>query len=93
MAGAWAPYQTIRHRLYGGVVEIEGGARFTGTATSVLMFTLPVGFRPSATVEFVVRPSTGTGYVIVIPTGEVYLVLSSSLTNFNVSLSGIRFGV
>jgi trimeric autotransporter adhesin len=71
----------------------ENRVQIVGTITSgtinTLLFTLPVGYRPSARYCFVVVNNGGTGRVDVFPDGTVLMI--SGTGNNNLSLDNITF--
>jgi hypothetical protein len=72
------------------MVRLKGVIRSGTIAVSTVMFTLPVGYRPSEIMIFAVANSDLYGRVDVYPNGEVRFISGS---NIYLSLDGIRFRV
>ena len=79
-------YQEIEYRKVGDMGEVRGTMK-NGTL-SATAFTLPVGFRPPATVQF-----NGVGTANAIDITSAGIVYPFGGTNTAVSLDGIRFSV
>lgn len=74
-----------------GNMKYMGGAGLdaVGTAPALAVCTLPVNFRPSATVEFLVPTSVGTGTIRITSAGAV-TVETGTVTGW-ISFDGISF--
>ena len=72
-----------------GMVHIQGLIRNGTTATSTILFMLPVGYRPTARLLFTVNANNVFGRVDVLPSGEVMIATIAS--NAFLSLDGILF--
>ena len=74
------------------VVRFRGLIRSGSTTNTVVLFTLPVGYRPTAGISmFTVINGTGFGRIDVFPSGNVTLV--NGISNEYLSLDGISFRV
>jgi len=73
------------------VVHLRGGVALGGSTTTI--FTLPVGYRPTATEEFnAVLDTAGSALILVTAAGEVnVLFINSPSTPHTLSLSQISF--
>lgn len=69
-------YQRARYRKKGNEVFIEGLIR-TGTVGTIA-FTLPVGFRPAATLRFCSVRSAGIGIIDIDSSGNLTITAGSS---------------
>lgn len=80
---------TAAFRKYpNGKVRLRGGVK-NGTIPSVAMFTLPVGYRPPADMDFAVASAGAFGRVVVeASSGNVYPQTGSNVTFY---LNGIEF--
>ncbi len=82
-----AGFQTVQYRKQGDMVQVRGLFR-TGAVGSTV-FTLPVGFRPPASLGFVVDSNSAFGRINVDPSGQVVLAAGSTAstwTNFSFSV-------
>ena len=90
-ANSWVDLGTggpVGYRAVGNQVLLRGSIK-TGTL-NLAAFTLPSGFRPAATVTFIVLSNGAAGYLTVTAAGVVTPV-SGSNTAF--SLDGVTFDV
>lgn len=78
------------YRTFAGAVRIEGAISAAGgsSTTGVVLFTLPVGFRPAATHVFSVRTNGGTGRIDVDSAGQVIMQVGDTVLT---SLNGVEF--
>jgi hypothetical protein len=81
-----APNLTVAFRLVGNWVELRGTMK-SGTINAAA-FTLPAGYRPTATAQFAVPSNSLFGMVSITSAGVVTPVVGS---NVSVSLDGIHF--
>lgn len=85
-----APFQTARYCKFNGVVYVEGLIK-SGTI-GLAAFTLPVGYRPAATVRFSqISGGAATGAADVTAAGEVIPVLGVN-DYYGVTLSFVASG-
>lgn len=81
-------YQGCRYyKDHQGIVTVSGFVKATGTAWEI--FTLPVGFRPSASHVFTAIAADNFASVNVVNTG----VFSVAAANFNAAKSWLSFNV
>lgn len=81
-------YQSARYRKVGDIVSLDGLIKDGDDLSSA--FTLPVGFRPLATVEFVGVNNLAGSYIDIQTNGNVYV---SKGGGTYASLSGLHFSV
>ena len=92
LLNSWA--QQTNYSIVGYIKDADNwvhirGALVTGTAPSVL-FTLPVGYRPTSILEFATQSVNGACAIEIRTNGEVYATTAASN---NAGLDGIRFQV
>lgn len=73
-----------------GIVEIRGSVK-TGT-TGTIIFNLPIGYRPSQIIEFVVATNSGTSVCTLVIGTDGNVVAYKAYTTW-ISLSNINFSV
>lgn len=95
LTGSWtnkgAGYQAVGFwKDATGLVHLQGTTRYGGAPMPDLIFVLPSGYRPNATLEFAVRIDGGLGSVRINSGGWV---IASSTTPNTLPLDGIAFRV
>ena len=85
-------YQTASYYKANGRIYLSGNVANGGTGTG-LIFTLPTGYRPAATVTFIVPIFGGTGALSVDNTGAVTDLTFSVASKAALSLDSINFRV
>jgi len=83
-----APLQPVTYIKRAGRVTLRGGAKSGTVGTGVPVFTLPVGFRPPASVVFVVSSNNAFGIVQVAASGVVSVEVGNSTSVF---FDGVEF--
>lgn len=82
-------FQATRYRKKSGVVYIEGHVKMSGVGSSVNLFSLPSGFRPSKKLVFASVMTNGTSARIEVRSGGG--VTCTTPSDSGISLSGISF--
>jgi hypothetical protein len=86
-----APFMAAQYRLKGGIVYLAGLIK-AGAAPVSVIFTLPAGYRPASSTQFVTVSAASTALIQVDNAGGVTLVsYGSGGANTAVSLNGITF--
>ena len=86
-------FDTAGYSLTGGLVKVTGLIKggTVSTSSTGYAFNLPVGYRPTGTLQFVTNASAGTADVRVTTGGDVHIYGLYSGSNASISLNPISF--
>ena len=92
LQNSWAdlgsPSQTARYRKdMNGIVHVQGTIASGTTTVGTLIFTLPAGYRPAATLQIVVLAQSGLAHVDVASDGTVKVGSGFSATWTTITFS------
>ncbi len=81
-------FQTVQYRKVGDMVQLRGEAGSTGAnAANSVVTTLPVGFRPPATLQWIAELGANMGFIQINNAGQVICTLATPGAGFSLSIN------